>query len=55
MTQAEFDQLREGDLVISICDGLAYIVTLDYGDRKIAVRTVELTNPDEWQLVHKGV
>jgi hypothetical protein len=51
MTSEEFSALTPGQIVKSAFNGLAYIVTGNYGDRVTAVRTVDLTNPDEWTLV----
>lgn len=51
MTRHEFKHLREGDIVQGQASGQAYIVTGNYGDRVTAVRTVDITQPDEWLLI----
>ena len=43
--------LQAGDIVQSRGSGMAYIVTANYGDCAIAVRTAHVTNPSEWILV----
>ena len=53
MTQKEFRNLQVGDIVRGRISGMAFIVTDNYGDRAVAVRVVELTNPCEWLLVRK--
>lgn len=54
MTQAEFNGLQTGDIVRHAGDAAReYVVTANYGDRVTAVRTVDLTNPSEWNLVSK--
>jgi hypothetical protein len=53
MTKEQFRALKEGDIVRSE-GGLGYIVTANYGDRVTAVRTMDMTNPDEWVLVLKA-
>ena len=53
MTKGEMYSLRTGDIVIGEFSGLAYVVTANYGNRVTAVRTVDITNPDEWLLSSK--
>jgi hypothetical protein len=43
--------LRAGDIVRSKVTGEAYIVTAPYGERITAVRSADVTNPDEWDVV----
>ena len=54
MTKGEFKDLREGDIVQGKASGEGYIVTGNYGDRVTAVRTVDITQPDEWELIAHG-
>lgn len=54
MTEAEMAALQPGDVVTGHL-GLGFIVTANYGDRVIAVRTVDLTNPREWQRAARRV
>jgi hypothetical protein len=53
MTREELLQLRPGDIIFGVLDGQAYIVTAFYGQHALAVKTVEVANPHEWQLVSK--
>lgn len=54
MEKKKFKELSPGDIVRHKLFGdNAYIVHSNYGDRVVAVRTVELTNPDEWDLILK--
>ena len=54
MKQTDFDNLDRGDIVRSAASGAIYIVTGNYGDRVTAVKTVDMTNPIEWELVVKS-
>ena len=54
MTKEEFDKLKIGDTVQSAYSGLGY--TIISGDRTkgfIAVRTMIITNPNEWTCVQQ--
>lgn len=53
MTREDFQDLRPGDVVRGKAFSQVYIVTANYGDRVTAVRTADLTNPPEWDLVAK--
>lgn len=44
-------QLKTGDIIRSRLTGEGYVVTGQYGDRATAVRTVDVTNPDEWLVM----
>lgn len=52
MTPTQLKALKPGDLVRHKSSSSAYIVTGNYGDRVTAVRTVDLTNSAEWDVVH---
>ena len=54
MTGKEFDDLKRGDIVRGVGDARSYVVTGHYGNRATIVRTLDLTNPDEWELVLKA-
>jgi hypothetical protein len=54
MDTNELKKLNTGDIVKSNWDGKTYIVTGNYGDRVTAVRTVDITNSSEWELVIKA-
>lgn len=51
MTEKEYGNLKEGDIVREKLSGLAYIVTAKYGGYIIAVRTVSIMSPADWDLV----
>jgi hypothetical protein len=50
----DFKGLQEGDIVKNQASSKKYIVTANYGDRVTAVATVDMTHPDEWDLVLKA-
>ncbi len=54
MTPAEFNALDVGDIVRGKLSVHSYVVTANYGGRVTAVRTADLTNPPEWNLVKKA-
>lgn len=53
MTLEEFERLNVGDVVRGASSREAYIVTANYGRRVTAVRTVDMTNPSEWEVASK--
>jgi hypothetical protein len=54
MTKEEFDELEIGDTVQSAHSGLGYvIITGDKVKGFTVVRTMTITNPNEWARVHK--
>ena len=53
MTEQQFKSLKAGDIVRGVFSGQSYVVAANYGDRVTAVRTVDVTNPHEWQLASK--
>jgi hypothetical protein len=54
MTKNEFKQLDTGDIVRSLATNIAYVVSANYGNRVTAVKTVDMTNPQEWSLIAKA-
>ena len=44
-------ELQRGDIVRHQCVGDSYVVEHIDGDTAIGVRTISITNPDEWELV----
>lgn len=54
MMPDKFWKLQPGDIVRHAESGESYMVTSNYGERVTAVRTVDLTNPHEWQLALKA-
>lgn len=53
MKKGEFERLERGDVVKHKRDSRLFIVTGNYGDHVTAVATVDMNNPDEWEIVHK--
>lgn len=54
MTPEQFCQLKQGDIVRGKLSGESYVVTANYGDYVIAVRTAHLAQPSEWDLISPG-
>jgi len=54
MTGEEFENLQAGDIVRGKFSAESYIVTANFKGRVTAVRTVDLTNPEEWELIQKA-
>ena len=54
MDKKQFEKLECGDIVKHIIGDKSIIVMANYGSRVTAVRTYDLTNPDEWELVMKA-
>lgn len=48
-----FKNLVRGDIVRSKLDHRTFVVTGNYGDRVIAVTSVDMTHPSEWEVVVK--
>lgn len=55
MTEKELKKLSLGDIVKSKLTGKAYIVTDNNGSRVIAIRTMEISNPIEWDIYKVAV
>ena len=54
MTKAEFEGLQPGDVIRGKSSFMTYIVTQTFKDRVTAVRTIDLTNHVEWDLIAKS-
>ena len=54
MDKKTFDKLGRGDIVTHALDSRTFIVNANYGDRVIAMTTIEMTNPSERILVLKA-
>lgn len=54
MTQIEFVNLGRGDIIKSKFNDKTFIIDANYGNRITAVKTVDLTNPIEWDLIMKA-
>jgi hypothetical protein len=50
VTEDELRKLKPGDLIQNLGSGNIYIV-IDVRDRIIAIRTIDITNLDEWDVV----
>jgi hypothetical protein len=55
MTEQEFKALDRGDIIRNIESEKSYVVDQNLGDRAIAIRSVDVTNPSEWILTHKAI
>ena len=53
MNKNDFDNLVVGDIVRHKSSIHTYVVTAHFGDRITAVRSVDITNPYEWDVVSK--
>ena len=51
MTNEQMKSLKTGDIIRGRLSSDSYVVTVNYGDHVTAVRTVDVTNSDEWDLV----
>lgn len=54
MTKDELANLDVGDLVKHFRSQDVYVVTGNYGGRVTMVRSADMTNPAEWQVVRKN-
>lgn len=54
MTQEQFNKLDVGDLVKNKLNGETFVVTANYGRRVTAVKTADMSNPTEWEIVRKA-
>jgi hypothetical protein len=56
MKEEQFKNLQRGDIVKHVLNskGDSIVIMANYGGRVTAVRTYDLTNPDEWELVMKA-
>lgn len=50
MNQKQFENLKRGDLARHKCSGDAYVVERTH-PAVVAIRSVQVTNPHEWNLV----
>lgn len=51
MTEKELRDLEVGDIVRNKSGSEGYVITGSYGNRAIGVRTIDITNPSEWDRV----
>ncbi len=53
MTGEEFKGLDHGDIIRHVNSINACVVTGNYGEYVVAVKTYHVTNPNEWELVKR--
>lgn len=53
MNREEMENLKDGDIISHRVHKGHFMVTANYGDRVTAVKTVDITNPDEWEIESK--
>jgi len=51
MTPEDFKNLKPGDIIRNKSGSEGYIITAHYGSRATAVRTIDVTNPSEWDWI----
>lgn len=56
MDADEFKDLDIGDIVRHVHNGIEgiWVVTGNYGGRVTAAQTVDMTNPNEWEVISKS-
>jgi hypothetical protein len=54
MTNEEFKHLREGDIVRAKASGISYVICVNYGRHVSAVRTIDITNPEDFDVIEKA-
>jgi len=54
MKPEDLKQLQPGDIVRGKSSEISYVVTANYGTRVTAVRTQDITNAEEWEIVQKA-
>lgn len=54
MTQSELDSLDRGDIITHVYYGQSYIVLQRHGKRLTAIREIDVSNPDEWDLFSRN-
>ena len=51
MTIEDFKELTRGSIVRHKMSSDSYVVTAHYGDRVTVVRTIDMTQPHEWDYI----
>ncbi len=54
MTKEEFKNLSRGDIIRHKDKTQSALVDVTFGDRVTAVQTIDVTNPEEWDIVCKA-
>lgn len=47
----KISQLKSGDIVKNKGSAYGYVITANYGNYAIGVRTIHISNPNEWEIV----
>jgi len=50
MSDEEFNELAQGDIVKHVSQPGIWVVSANYGGRVTLIRTADATNPIEWEL-----
>ena len=53
MNEKQMKSLQPGDVIKHKLGNTQFVVMANYGDRVTAVRTVDMTNPSEWEIISK--
>jgi len=53
MTPEQIKDVMTGDVLRNVGTGHAYVVIANVDGQLVAVRTVTVTNPDEWDIIGK--
>jgi hypothetical protein len=51
VNKEQFKNLKQGDIVRNTCSGNEYVVTSKYDEYVTAVKSVNMTHPEDWTLV----
>jgi hypothetical protein len=54
MSKKDLEDLKVGDIVRGKLSKISFLVTGNYGGRVTAVKTVDLTSPDNWEVQKMG-
>jgi hypothetical protein len=52
--EKDFSNLKSGTLVRNVNSLHVYVVTGNYLNRVTAARTIDITNPTEWEIIDVG-
>lgn len=44
-------ELERGDIVRHVDSGNSYVVIANYGEHATAVRSIEISDPTEWEII----
>jgi hypothetical protein len=50
----DFSKINAGDIIKHKADHRKYIVTANFGNRITAVKTIDATNPIEWEVFNRS-